>query len=78
MDFKKIKFNNDNLIKEIYKENLGKIIKEMKEDKWNIIREIRNKINHISYPIIFEEFENIFNSLLKIRDLIFINKNTFN
>ncbi|AHK22651.1 hypothetical protein X271_00551 [Candidatus Hepatoplasma crinochetorum Av] len=76
IDFKKIEFNN-NLIKKIYTENLAKMIQELKVDEYNIIREIRNKVNHIVYPIIFEEFKNIFNNLIKIRNLDFINKNTF-
>lgn len=78
IDDKKIKFSNTSKIKDIYKEEFWKIIEELKIKKFHLIREIRNKINHITYPLIFEEFNQIYNKLLEIRKLKIINQKIFN
>ena len=65
-DFNRLKiFNNKN-------DKLYEIINKLKQEELHLIRKIRNSVNHLVYPILFNKFEKIIKEIQKFKNIDFI------
>ena len=76
----KIDFNDYEKLKKLSSKNiiLYNVINQLEKNDLHLIREIRNDVNHIVYPIIFNKFEKLIQQILKLKNIDFIENRIIN
>ena len=76
----KIDFNDYEKLKKLSSKNINlyDVIKQLEKNYLHLIREIRNDVNHIVYPILFNKFEKLIQQILKLKNIDFIENRIIN
>ena len=76
----KIEFNDYEKLKKLSSKNINlhSVINQLEKNDLHLIREIRNDVNHIVYPIIFNKFEKLIQEILKLKNIDFIENRIIN